>query len=226
MAGVHGDFPQAALRSFKPEPEPGPAPNANPQPAQHECIALELRFLAKNEMRELELLETLDNSTWDVLFLSETWRTEKEEIWFTEKGHLFLGSGWKRGHRGVAIMIHRRHTWGSKQFQAVNERLCAVDVTISGFRLRLMSPYMPDSTYDDAEAEAMYMQISRLCGKAKNSQMHVIIGGDMNAVIGGRRPGEGNAVGPHATGLSNDRGEWLKNWASLNEMAIILQPRP
>ena len=197
--------------------------------ASQGCIprsALELRFLAKNvqsimtEAREIELLETIDDSAWDILFLSETWRTEKEEIWFTEKGHLFLGSGWKQGHRGVAIMIHCRHTKGFKQFQAVSERLCAAAVTIFGYRLRLISPYMPDSTYDDADVEAMYMQMTRLCDNAKHGRMHVIIGGDMNAVVGERRAGEGNAVGPHATRLSNDRGEWLKNWANLNEMAI------
>ena len=185
-----------------------------------------INLLAKNvqsimsDGREMELLETIDDNDWDVIFLSETWRKEKEEIWKTMKGHLFLGAGWEKGHRGVAIMIHCKHTRGFKKFQAINERLCAVDLEINRNMLRLISTYMPDASYEDAEVEAVYMQLDRLCDNAKQNHMHVILGGDMNAVVGARRPGEENAVGSYTAGSSNERGEWLKHWASLNEMAL------
>ena len=97
-----------------------------------------LRILAKNaqsiynDIREIELLETLDDIEWDILLMSETWRKTKQEIWKTERGHLFLGSGWDAGHKGVAILIHRRHTKTFKGFMPESERICAVDLDSFG----------------------------------------------------------------------------------------------
>jgi exonuclease III len=185
-----------------------------------------LKFLAKNvqsilsDGRELELLETIDDIQWDIFFISETWRKSKEEIWKSSKGHLFLGSGWAEGHRGVAIMIHRRHVRGFKGFHAVSERACAADVYIHGTRLRFISAYMPDSSYDLAEVEATYNQLDMLCNRAKQIHRRIVLGGDMNAVVGRSRPGEEPIVGPHGFGSRNARGEWLTNWAGLQDLAF------
>ena len=116
----------------------------------------------RSDLREMELFETLTSLCWDVLFLSETWRDDREEIWETDEGHMFLGSGWGGARRGVAIMIHSRHRNGFKQFKAINERLCAVDLHFDGNRVRLISVYMPDSSYDDADVEAIYILIDTL----------------------------------------------------------------
>ena len=186
----------------------------------------ELKCLAKNvqsiksDLREIELFECLVDLSWDILLLNETWRTEREEIWKTAQGHLFLGSGWKNGQGGVAIMSHSKQTRGFKSFQAVSERVCAADVDIFGNKLRFISTYMPDSSYDDAEVESTYLQLDRLCDKAKMLRRHIIMGGDMNAIAGKCTPGEEKVVGPHVEGESNVRGEWLKSWAGLNEIAI------
>ena len=75
-----------------------------------------------SDAREAELLETLDDNDWDILLLKETWRTSKEEVWTTARGHLFMGAGWEGGRKGVAILLHKRHAKTFKGFLAMSER--------------------------------------------------------------------------------------------------------
>ena len=97
-----------------------------------------LRILAKNvqsiyrDVREIELLETLDDIDWDIVFLSETWRKTKQDIWKTERGHCSVDSRWEAGHKGVAILIHRMHTKTFKGFMSESKIICAVDLDIFG----------------------------------------------------------------------------------------------
>ena len=87
-----------------------------------------LKILTKNvqsilsEDRERDLLEEIETFSWDILLLTETWRIDKEEVWITGRGHMFLGAGWAHGRRGVAIVLHRRHKSGFKALQATSER--------------------------------------------------------------------------------------------------------
>ena len=126
---------------------------------------MNMKIKAKNvqsilsDDQELELIETFNDLDCDVLLITETWRKEKEEIWKTPDGHMFLGSGWQGGHRGVAILLHRRLAKGFKGFYPTSERACAVDVDIQGAKVRLIAAYMPDCSDDDADIEAAYCQL-------------------------------------------------------------------
>lgn len=123
---------------------------------------MKLKILAKNvqsifsDIRESGLIESLINIQWDIIFLTETWRKTKEEVWKTHDGHLFMGSGWAEGRRGVAILIHRNLLDGFRCFYATSERVCAADVDIRGTRLRLITAYIPDGSYSDSAVEATY----------------------------------------------------------------------
>ena len=66
------------------------------------CVAKNVQSL-RSDLSEMELLETLTFLSWDILFLNETWRDDREEIWMTDEGHLFLGSVWAGNRTGVAI---------------------------------------------------------------------------------------------------------------------------
>ena len=52
-----------------------------------------------------ELIEELKTIDWDTIFVTETWRAEREEVFDLAGGHLFVGSGGQRGSRGVAILV-------------------------------------------------------------------------------------------------------------------------
>ena len=54
--------------------------------------------------REDELFADLEMTDWQVVLLNETWREKREEVWKTDSGYLFLGSGGTPGQRGVAII--------------------------------------------------------------------------------------------------------------------------
>ena len=117
---VDGDVPVSMHQSVTAAKTFKVSGQKTPSAAVH---GVSINLLAKNvqsimsDGREMDLLETIDDNDWDVIFLSETWRKEKEEIWKTTKGHLFLGAGWEKGHIGVAIMIHCKDARGFKKLQ-------------------------------------------------------------------------------------------------------------
>ena len=129
-------------------------------------------------------------------------------------------SGWAGGRKGVAILLHRRHAKAFKGFKAVSERTCAADLNLNGERLRLIAAYLPDGSYDNATVEATYNKLDKLCDEAKLAQRRVILGGDLNAMIGRARPGEEESIGPYGAGRRNPRGAWLAGWVNLQQLAI------
>ena len=149
------------------------------------------------------MIETFNDLDCDVLLVTETRRKEKEELWKTPDGHMFMGSGWQGGRRGVAVILHRRLAKSFKGFYPVSEQACAVDLDIRGAKLRLIAAYLPDSSYDDAEVEETYYQLGNLCNKARQTERSIILGGDLNAVIGNRRPGDEKVIGPFGSGTRN-----------------------
>ena len=118
---------------------------------------ISLKIMAKNVLsilsdgRELKLIETFNEVDCDALLISETWRKDKEEIRKPPEGHMFLGSGWQGGHRGVATILHKRIAIGFKGSYPASERAGAVDVDIRGAKVRFLAAYLPDSSYDDAD---------------------------------------------------------------------------
>jgi hypothetical protein len=185
-----------------------------------------IRILLKNvqsimtDTREEQLFEELTLIDWDVLLLNETWRSCKEEIW-QKSGHLFLGAGGTAHKSGVAILVHKRWAHGFKGFRRVSERLCALDLNITGRRFRFVVPYMPTSWHDDSLVDDMYYEMSNLYLEAKSLNRTVLLGGDFNAVIGSRSPGDPtDCIGPHGVGTRNARGQGLVDWACSHQLLI------
>ena len=79
---------------------------------------------------------------------------------------------------------------------------------------------MPDSAYAGTEVHCTYAQLEKLHAKAKKVKICTIIGGDWNATLGTRRPGEEDTQGVHGNGSRNARGELMANWASEHKLAI------
>lgn len=177
----------------------------------------------KTEKRVYELLEELEGTEWDAILLSETWRPEGEEIWTTAGGHLFMGSGFSEERRGVGILLHAR--WNHKRhfqnFIAINERVCYADVSCGKAVLRLVSVYMPDSTYSDKQVELIYTILSGVLVDARSGAKLVAIGGDFNAEVGSDPSAAQRAtIGRHGLNTRNARGEWLQSWASTEELIL------
>ena len=133
---------------------------------------------------------------------------------------MFLGSGWGNGRRGVAVIIHKRHAKGFKAFHAISERVCAADVDIHGLRLRVISGYLPDGSYNDESVEATCEEISLLRLKAARIGRAIVAAGDWSAVIGARSNEGKGTLGPHGTGDHNARGVAMVRWAGSQNMSI------
>ena len=58
-----------------------------------------------------ELFQEVQVRKWDVILVSETWRSN-EEVWESNQGHIEMESGKFTNKRGVAIILHRR--WRQK----------------------------------------------------------------------------------------------------------------
>ena len=57
---------------------------------------------------------------------------------------------------------------------------------------------------------------------AKKRGATTLVGGDFNAEIGGRQPGEPESIiGTHADGTRNRRGEMMAKWAWASKLTIV-----
>ena len=89
-----------------------------------------------------ELLAELSSIHWDIVAISETWRTEKQELWHTTRGNrLFAGSGHDSNTRGVAFLIHSRWVKQLRRFCPVNERVAYINIDIYAWKLRVVAAY-------------------------------------------------------------------------------------
>ena len=156
-----------------------------------------------------ELMHELENREWDVLLGTETWREEQEEGLTLPGGHRFLGGGGVKG-RGVAIVLHERWKNAVQGRRAVSERLAWLDVTMHGKKLRLIAVYFPHMGYSEAEVEALYNDLSKVCGDARRAGRKVLVGGDFKAAVGvAREEDPAEAVGKFGYGERNHRGHNL-----------------
>ena len=174
-----------------------------------------------NDTKLNELEAELEHFDWDFILITETWRTQTEELFTMTSGHLFCGSGSSSGTRGVAIIMHKRWAKYLKQFTCVDDRVAFIDVTVHGKSYRLAAVYFPHSGYADKHIQRMYTILSELHLDATNEQSDIIIGGDYNAEVGSRDDGDNNhIIGKHGLNETNTRGEWLKCWATAERLTI------
>ena len=90
-----------------------------------------------------------------LLYFSETWREEKEDIWEKKWGHTWYGSGGCRGSNGVGMLLHSR--WTHITFKPLGERLCILDIRLPQSVLRVCGEHIsPHSKFADADVEASY----------------------------------------------------------------------
>ena len=62
-----------------------------------------------------ELTQEVEGCRWDAFLISESWRSNKAEIWETHQGHIFMGAGKFENKHGVGILLNKkwrkRITW-------------------------------------------------------------------------------------------------------------------
>jgi len=166
------------------------------------------------------LLAELGDQHWDLLVFTETWRADGEEAFDTEHGHSWFGSGGTRGRCGVGFLLHSR--WRHNYFKPLNERCAALGIRINKqLRIRFVAVYMPHSGHNDIEVETLYAMLDAECKAARENCESLVIGGDLNAEVGGRDLYDDTEVlGDNPTTYRSDRGCMLLQWCSLRQLAL------
>ena len=85
------------------------------------------------------------------------------------------------------------------------------------FDVSIIQIYAPTAESSDEDIENFYNNLEKAKQQCK-SQDVLIIQGDFNAKVGEER--FENTVGPHGLGITNDRGERLREWAHCHELVI------
>ena len=174
------------------------------------------RSLSTSERFE-EMCKELQDTSWDAILISETWRQNKE-IWETQHGHIMVESGKFSNKHGVAILLNKRWKKGINWIQCADERVVAMSISVNRHPIVLMSVYLLHSGYAEYHVEKTYKTITDIINKEKCAK---IIGGDFNAELG---PGEGvelSAVGHYTLNKGNVRGEWMKQWLLENKLVAV-----
>jgi len=154
--------------------------------------------------------------------INETWRTTKQELWTTQRnGHIFAGSGYEHGSRGVAFLIHHARARRIRAFTPVDERIAFLDIDIHSWKLRIITAYFPHTGYSDACVQRMYDTLSTIISEGRKAHLHIILAGDFNAQVGKRGDDDHcRTIGNFGMEPANSRGEWLTTWA--NSQHLIL----
>ena len=132
------------------------------------------------------ILSELGGRRWDLMVFTETWRDERVEVWRTEHGHTWLGSGGRKYQRGVGFLLHNR--WKHLRFKPLSERVAVLDLRLRNDAvLRAVAVYFPHSARLDEEVELVYSISEDQCCEAKTKGYNTILAGDFNAEAGAYR---------------------------------------
>ena len=166
------------------------------------------------------LFQELGDTRWDVLAFSETWREAAEEIWESEHGHTWYGSGGTKQTRGVGFLLHRR--WKHLRFKPLTERACVLDIEMPARTLRIINTYMPHSDYSDLEVDAVYAMLEIELEQARRRRYLCTCVGDFNAEVGPRcERDDPLIIGENPMPKRNDRGDWLVKWCTAHDLSIL-----
>lgn len=158
---------------------------------------------------------------WDIIILTETWRTKPREFFVTIGGHMFAGAGCDAGRRGVAFLVHKRWRHNIKEFHVVNERIAYLRLWRRHLKMRVIGAYFPHGGYSDTKVQEVYSALSEIHREATSWRESTILGGDFNAEVG--RAGEHDCrkvIGKHGLNNENHRGQWLKNRCGLEKFSL------
>ena len=146
----------------------------------------------------------------------------KEEYDTLHNGHLWLGSGGAPGKHGVGILLHKRWAKYNPRWRAISPRLGVMELSVKQLKLTFAVVYMPHCGYKDESVDEMYSQLSSIVRDSRSRKRILIIAGDWNAEVesAGLDYERKDSVGRYANDTGNNRGDWLKRWATSERLVV------
>ena len=140
-------------------------------------------------------------------------------------GYKFYWCGQKRYLRsGVGIAIRDCPEIELNSIINVNDRLIAADITVCGFKLRVISCYAPTSDYSYASKQAFYRELTKL-SNINDKNRKLLIQGDFNAEMQISR--EHSCFDGRSTNIneglnqSNENAMLFLQYCHINDLSIL-----
>ena len=108
-----------------------------------------------------------------------------------------------------------------QEVQHVGPRLTEVSIVKKKFRLEVSSVHFPHTGYGDQHVQQVFSELQKHTDRRRNTNTHVLIGGDFNAQVGSNDEQEATDdkyIGRRPLGKHNSRHQWLRHWAVQHQM--------
>ena len=187
----------------------------------------------------IELEEALSLIRFDVIGLSELWKTGSGQEELKKTKHRLYYSGGNNQRRGTGFIVARHMIPCVKNFGMLNDRCCFLDLTIKRFRLRIVQGYAPTSA-DGPEIYARFLKLmQKACktphpssGPAKKASKtprnsrgppntakpprasYTVLMADFNAQVGKKVHESETIIGEYGYGERNERGTQLAEFCA------------
>ena len=177
----------------------------------------------RDDNRWLDFVLELEGQVFDILFLTETWRSDVEEAFISPFGdYIYLSGGCN--HQGVGLCVaksfHDQIT--CVQFHAYSCRVCALRFVFRNLKFCAIAVYMPTTWHSDDEVEEVYGLLDLLLDECTYNSILPLLGGDFNARLGACENGDDSAVlGTWGLGRRNARGQLLARWVLQHGLCIL-----
>lgn len=173
----------------------------------------------KADSRLQELLIELEYIKWDIIGLCEI-RRKGEDLIKLDSGHLLYTNGTDDGKfGGVGFLINRKLKDSVVKVESTSDRVAQCILQLNKrYKLQIIQAYAPTISHNDDEVEGFYEDIAGLQDREKC--YFKILMGDFNARIGKTREGE-RSTGPFGSGVRDDRGDGLVNFAECQGLYIL-----
>ena len=175
------------------------------------------------ETRFQDCLAELDAGEHDLVFLSETWRSELHEVFETPRqGKLYLSGGFAFHGVGIYIAPKFCKSISGICFHAISARLCMLQFSFHSRRFHAYSCYFPTSWDNDDSVDELYSVLDLMLANSHASAAISVLGGDFNAHIGAAMPHDDvGLLGSWGSGVRNVRGSKLTNWVLEHQLHIV-----
>ena len=155
-----------------------------------------------------DCLAELDAGEHDLVFISETRRSDLHEVFETPcKGKLDLSGGFACHGVGIYISPDFCNLISDIHFFAISARLCMVQFSFHGRTFHAYSCYFPTSWDQNDEVGELYDVLDLMLANSNTSAAVSTLGGDFNAHIGATLPQDDvGLLGSWGSDVRNERG--------------------
>ena len=165
------------------------------------------------------LLYEIQDLNWDIIGLAET-KVKESRITSVEEGHkLFLSGNNVSRSNEVGFFIHKSLVHLIDDYKPISDRLAILSLKTKFSKIFFIQCYFPTTSHPDTDVLVLYDQIQDLLDNIPKRD-HIFLMGDFNSKVGNLSTNFPTAVGKHALGTSNKRGEMLPNFCVRNDLLI------